>query len=163
MIQHHANAAKWPTKADWGTPGWLVRAAEKALGIDRLDVDLCSSDEANKTVLARRYGTAEKPVIVTRRDVVWCNLPSPWGTSGKPGPASKFWTQFQTAHRGAFLFFNEDYMRHVTLRIGDVVCILRKSVKYVGAIGGATFTSVLLVRGCTDEAPLHEIGLVLHV
>lgn len=46
-----------PGRDDWMTPGWLVQYAREVLG--EIDLDPCSSDEANQVVQAKTYYTKD--------------------------------------------------------------------------------------------------------
>lgn len=75
-----------PGKEDWYTPGYIVRACERALGIKNFDLDPCSSAEANKTVRATTYWTKEGDALSREwpDDAwVWMNPPYTRGTVNK--------------------------------------------------------------------------------
>lgn len=135
-------------KNDWGTPNYIIDIALHALAIDQFDLDLASNAEHNERIRAKQFCTNIDPTTWRHTTgSVWCN---------PPGPAKRvqqFWTLLQqsTIRRAAFLFFNVDHMRKMSL--DDVefdrwtMILLRKRVKYIGALSGASFPSALLLKG----------------
>lgn len=64
---------------EWYSPEWLVRMCEKAMGIERFDVDMYSCEEAQKVVQAREYYTKDNPfppgAVWPSGTTAFCNAP----------------------------------------------------------------------------------------
>ena len=145
---HLDSRAKKTYRDDHETPDEIIQAVRKIFG--PIAVDLASSPEANRSILAWCYYSKENPCpddfLCCDGTVIWCNPPGP----GKKVQA--FWKIFKRAYEvkyaeGAFLLFNMDHWRQLEPPLpgfGYFVTILKKRLKFKGNKNGASFPSALI-------------------
>ena len=147
--------------SDYGTPGYIIDAAKRSLGIEQFDFDLASSADANEIVGARSFCSRSLPLELGLTFDVWFNGKYVW--CNPPGPLKSvkyFWDQFRYVEYGAFLLFSIDHLRHLDPLYCADLCFLRRRVQYVGADQGSPFSSVLIVNGMINRKPLEYIGVL---
>jgi len=132
---------------DHQTPDWVLDI-HRRLFDGALDVDLASSEEANRRIEARLFYTKERPCPpnphIRFGDTVWCN---------PPGPAKnvlKFWdiwcSLVDSRGVGSFLVFSIDHLRMLRNPPEETyVGLLHKRVTYLGNEGSLPVGSALIV------------------
>lgn len=148
-IAHHTSRKRGTWSDKHGTPEHVIALVRQMFG--RIDDDLASSHEFNKTVGARWYYSIESPcpemIQTDIPSVIYCN---------PPGPSKNviwFFDVWQEATRrpnaGAFLIYNIDHWRMLEPKRPLWALMFRKRLAFLGIphrkrSDGANFASVLV-------------------
>lgn len=162
-ICDHTSVRRGTYSDKWGTPDHIITVVRDLYG--PITHDLASSPEDNKRIQASKIWTAWDPCPedpgMGAGDVVWCNPPGPCHS------VKEFWDVWlKCVARGAvggFLIFKQDHWRQLPAPPMPVLAVvLRKRLRYVGAKGGASFPSTLVLVGVCNLLPqVFDLGHVV--
>jgi hypothetical protein len=133
---HHSSKSN-----EWYTPPEYITAVKEVFG-GRIDLDPCSSPEANKIVGAREFYCMKGEQSLWEGSV-YCNPPG--GKLDGKSSVNTFWDhameQRQNFAQLIFCCFNTNHLRQLQRDSGNIddfaICVPRKRVRYVSPTGTA--------------------------